>query len=113
MKTIIVYQEGIETKALKNETLIAPEWFAMKKYIEFNKKFNHRFEGFDNRIWAIIGETEKAYHVLLGNAFHHVATWIPKSLVSVDKEPNDEDITLVCDFATAMEIAKETFKSFN
>lgn len=112
MKTIDVIQYGVKTKAVEKDTYIVAEWFANKAFIEFNKKYVHKYEGFDNRIFAIIGETEKAYNVILGTANNHVATWCTKSLVSVDEEPNENDITFVCDFATAMEIAKSTREFF-
>jgi hypothetical protein len=106
MKTIDVIQYGVKTKAVEKDTYIVAEWFANKAFIEFNKKYGYKYEGFDNRIFAIIGETEKAYNVIIGTPFNHVATWCPKILISVDKEPNKNDITLVCDFSTAMEVCK-------
>lgn len=111
MKTIDVVQYGVKVKAIEQETLICAEWFANKAFIENNKKYGYKYEGFDNRIFAIIGETEKAYNVVIGTPFNHVATWCPKSLISVDKEPNENDITLVCGFNTAMEVC-ESARSF-
>lgn len=96
MKTIDVVQYGIKTTAIENDTFICAEWFANKVFTEFYKKYGRRYEGFDNRIFAIIGET----------VFNHITTWCPKSLVTVDEEPNENDITLVCDFNTAMQIVK-------
>ena len=106
MKTIDVIQYGVKTKAVEKDTYKVAEWFANKAFIEFNKKYGYKYEGFDNRIFAIIGETEKAYNVIIGTPFNHIATWCPKSLISVDKEPNKNDITLVCDFNVAMEVCK-------
>lgn len=112
MKTIDIIMHGIKTKAIEKDAYIVTEWFANKAFIEFNKKYGHRYEGFDNRIFAIIGETEKAYNVILGTANNHIATWCPKSLVSVDEESNENDITFVCTFSTAMEIAKAIRECF-
>ena len=106
MKTIEVMQFGVKTNAVEKDTLIVAEWFANKKFKEFYEKYGRKFEGFDNRVLAIIGETEKAYNVVLGTFFNHVATWCPKSLVTVDEDPSESDITLVCDFNTVREIAK-------
>lgn len=107
MKTIEVTQYGIKTNAIENETLAVAEWFAARKFKEIRG-----LKAFDNRIFAVIGETEKAYNVVLGTACNHVTTWAPKSLVSVDNDANEHDMTFVCDFQTAMEIAKTTRREF-
>lgn len=101
MTTIEVNQYGVKTSAVESETLAVAEWFAAKKFKEIMGTSN-----FDNRIFAIIGETEKAYNVILGTMFNHVTTWVPKSLVNVDTDSSDNDITLVCEFKTAMEVIK-------
>lgn len=111
MKTIETVQYGVNAKAIENDTLICAEWFANKAFTEFYKKYARKYEGFDNRIFAILGETEKAYKVMLGSIFNHITTWCPKSLVSVDENPNENDITLICDYDTANEIVK-TARSF-
>lgn len=112
MKTIDVVMRGIKAKAVEKDTYVVAEWFANKAFTEFYKKYGHKYEGFDNRIFAIIGETEKAYNVILGTAIKHIATWCPKSLVSVDEEPNENDITFVCDYSKAMEIAEAIQECF-
>lgn len=101
MKTKKVVAWMKETECVDNDTLIVAEWFACKKFREAGRSF------YDNRVFAIIGETEKAYNVVLGDAFKHITTWCPKSLVSVNETPNDDDVTYVCDFATAMYIIRE------
>lgn len=100
MKTIETKTNGgIETKCVYRDRLIVAEWFAAKKFAEKNRRM------YDDRIFAIIGETEKAYNVVLGNAFTgHLTTWCPKSLVSVNEEAGENDMTFVCDYATAMKI---------
>lgn len=107
MKTINVVVRGIKTKAIEKDTYVIAEWFAAKV---FKEKRGTNF--FDNRIFAIIGETEKAYNVILGTAIKHLTTWCPKSLVRVDEEQNENDITFVCDYNKAMEIAEAIQECF-
>lgn len=108
----VVEHPTIKARRIKDKTLICADWFANKAFTEFYKKYGHKYEGFDNRIFAIIGETEKAYNVILGTAFNHIATWCPKSLMSVDKEPFTTDTTFICDFNNAMELAKDIRRDY-
>lgn len=55
---------------------------------------------------------EKDTYVILGTAIKHIATWCPKSLVRVDEESDENDITFVCDYGKAMEIAEAIQECF-
>lgn len=107
MKTIDIIMRGIKTKAIEKDAYVVAEWFAAKV---FKEKRGTNF--FDNRIFAIIGETEKAYNVILGTAIKYLTTWCPKSLVRIDEEQNENDITFVCDYDKAMEISKAIQECF-
>lgn len=100
----------METKKIKIEEQTLPvtvtekplqvkEWFAAKK---FNEIRHSRM--FDNTLFAIIGETEKAYNCLVGSLATMVCTWVPKSLVEVDESERKRS-TFVCEnYAEAKDI---------
>lgn len=60
--------------------LLVKEWFASKVFAE---KRNGCM--YDNGIYAILKETEKAMYVMLGGVVHFVYTWVPKSLIYEDE----------------------------
>lgn len=74
------------------------EWFAAKKFREIR---NSRL--YSNALFAIIGETEKAYNCMIGGLSTMIATWVPKSLVEVDESEGKK--TFVCEnYAEAKDI---------
>lgn len=80
---------------ITEKPLLVKEWFAAKKFREI------RHSGlFDNCIFAIFAETEKAYNCLVGGLSTMINTWVPKSLVEEDtRERNKferEGRTFVC-----------------
>lgn len=88
------------TKALE-----CAEWFAAKI---FKEKLGTSL--FDNSIYAIIKETEKAVYARMGSLFHAVYTWIPKSLIT---EEQGEKVTFVFDdFDACQEFVKSIKKMY-
>lgn len=85
------------------------EWFAFKKFQE-----KGHTKSFDNHIFAIIGESEKAYNCILGTAFNSVCTWVPKSLVEEEEIIETNLDTYVTDgFAKAKAIIDDIRKYWN
>ena len=69
------------------KTLEVKDWLYQKI-----AKEQHAPRVWSGDICAVFGETEKAYHVIMGSVSYFVITWIPKSAV-IEKEadhPNAE-----------------------
>lgn len=94
---------GIKVKTIEDHALVVPEWFAAKKFSEKGYNF------YSPEILAILGETEKAYKVIIGDYFHrYLTTWCPKSIIDISDNSNEHDQTFVCDYDTFSRIAQET-----
>lgn len=79
--------------------LVAAEWFAAKMFRE--KK---RTGLYLTSILFVFGETEKAYHVVLGGIGDSVVTWIPKKCVNAAPADDENAVTYYCDcFADVVE----------
>lgn len=89
-----------------NKSLEAKEWFAQKAFIE------KRGSGmFDNHIFAVIKESEKAIYALLGGIGAHCFTWIPKSCVVECEEGQD---TYICEsYEEAADLFRKTKNFYN
>lgn len=96
---------GYTVEVLVDKTLIVPDWFARTKYFYESRHHHRPYEKFDKRVLAIIGETEKAYNVILGHAKRLVPCWVAKVFVTVDENPSEGDFTMVTNYATAMKVA--------
>ena len=86
-----------ETFTVSEKPLSVKEWFAAKV---FNRGV------FDTRVMSIVGETEKAFKIILGTPWRNLICWAPKSVIveSVDYSENN-DLTVVGDYATAIKYA--------
>lgn len=88
------------------EPLQVKEWFAAKKFREIRKS-----RIFDNRIFAIFAETEKAYNCLVGGIGMIINTWVPKSLVEV-AEGEIKRSTFVCNGYTEAKNILENIRDY-
>lgn len=88
----ISIDEMVYPVIVTEKPLVVKEWFAAKKFYELK-----RTRLFSNNIFAIYGETEKAYHCLVGDIGSIVATWVPKSLVEVDTYEGRKRSSFVCE----------------
>lgn len=91
MKTKQIYIEEQTLPVMVTEKpLQVKEWFAAKKFREI------RNSGlYDNRVFAIFDESEKAYNCLVGGVGTIISTWVPKSLIEV-VESEERRSTFVC-----------------
>lgn len=76
---------------MTEKPLAVKEWFAAKKFKEIRNS-----RAYDNRIFAIFAETEKAYNCLVGGVGMIINTWVPKSLVE-EYDGEAKRNTFVCD----------------
>lgn len=104
-KTKAVNKFGFDVEIIDGDTLVVPDWFARNKYFYESKKHRRKYEKFDSRVLAVVGETEKAYNVILGHTKRLVPCWVAKRFVTIDEVPNDGDFTMITDYATAMKVA--------
>ena len=58
------------------------EWYAKKLFAEKGSKF------YADDVMFIFGETEKAYHAIVGCYTKHLVTWVPKSLCIPEESDN-------------------------
>lgn len=86
----VVIEERTLPVVVTEKPLQVKEWFAAKKFREIR---NSRI--YDNTLFAIIGETEKAYNCLVGSLATMINTWVPKSLVEIDESERKRS-TFVC-----------------
>ena len=57
------------------------EWFFQKVAKEVGAP-----RVWNNTLFAVFGETEKAYHAIVGSVTFKKTLWIPKSCVEIDEE---------------------------
>ena len=94
-----------QTVKVTERPLEVKEWFAAKAYRETGKS-----KIFSDQIFAIFGETEKAYKVMLGSEYRHIVTWVPKSLVSAADSKGSQKNTFYCqDYEEAKQIANALY----
>ena len=78
--------------------LVVKDWLWQKIAKENNAP---RF--WDDSVFAVIGETEKAYRIIIGSMSYKVITWIPKSQCEWQDTEYFYHQTRVCTFEQGIE----------